>query len=83
MAQRVEIPENVGLVWLPASSPALHPVERLWEDLKTRIDVLDGRVRSSLARLQEHVADIVRHYTPETIASLTGYAYLVEAARAL
>jgi hypothetical protein len=83
VAQRVEIPENVVLVWLPAYSPELNPVERLWEDLKAHIDVLDGRGRSSLAMLQDHVADIVRRYTAATIASLTGYAYLVEATRAL
>jgi hypothetical protein len=83
VAQRVPIPENIVLVWLPAYSPELNPVERLWEDLKHRIDVLEGQVRSSLATLQEHVAGIIRRYTAETIASLTGYAYLVEAARAL
>jgi len=83
VAQRVQWPENVVLMWLPAYSPELNPVERLWEDLKSRIDVMDAQVRSSLARLQDHVADIVRRYTPETIASLTGYMYLVEATRAL
>jgi DDE superfamily endonuclease len=83
VAQRVPIPENVVLVWLPAYSPELKPVERLWEDLKRRIDVLDGQVRSSLVALQEHVAGLVQRYTAETIASLTGYAYLVEAAYAL
>jgi DDE superfamily endonuclease len=83
VAQRVQLPENVILLWLPASSPELNPVERLWEDLKSRIDVLDARVRSSLSALQEHVATIVRGYTAETIASLTGYAYLVKAAHAL
>lgn len=83
VAQRVQCPDNVILWWFPAYSPELNPVERLWEDLKARIDVLDRRIRSSLARLQDHVADIVRRYTDETIASLTGYAYLVEAVRAL
>ena len=82
-AQRVAVPENVSLMWLPAYSPELNPVERLWEDLKGRIDVLDTWVRSSLRALQEHVAGIVQRYTAETIASLTGYAYLGEAAYAL
>ncbi len=58
-------------------------MERLWEDVKSRIDVLDVRIRSSLTMLQEHVADIIRRYTTEAIASLTGYAYRVEAIRAL
>ena len=82
-AQRVPIPENVILVWLPAYSPELNPVERLWEDLKYRIDALDTQVRSSLTALQDHVADLIRRYTAETIASLTGYPDLVEVIRAL
>jgi hypothetical protein len=53
----------------------LHPVERLWEDLKARIDVMDARVRASLSALQEQVASMVQRSTAATIASLTGYAY--------
>jgi hypothetical protein len=83
VAQRVEVPENVLLVWVPASSPAWNPVARLWEDLKSRLDVLDTRVRSSLAVLREHGAGLVPRYTAETMASLTGYAYLVDAIHAL
>jgi hypothetical protein len=82
-AQRVTIPENVVFVWLPPYSPELHPVEGLWEDLKRRIDVLDTRVRSNLAALREHVAELIQRYAAETIASLTGDPYLVEAISAL
>ena len=83
VAQRVPMPENVVLVWLPAYSPKLNPVEHLWEELKRRIDVLDVQVQSSLSALQEHVVALIQRYTAETIASLTGYAYLVEATYAL
>jgi hypothetical protein len=83
VAQRVSVPDNVILVWLPAYSPELNPVERLWEDLKGRIDVVDTRLRRSLAALQEHVAGLVQRYSAAMIASLTGYAYLVEAIDAL
>jgi transposase len=71
------------LVSLPAYSPELNPVERLWEDLKYRIDVWDAQVRTSLDALREHVAGIVQRYTAEAIRSLTGYPYLVEVAHAL
>jgi len=83
VAQRVSVPDNVVLMWLPAYSPELNPVERLWEDLTARIDVLDAQVRSSLTALQEHVAGLVQRYTAATIASLRGYASLLEAVHAL
>ena len=83
VAQRVAVPDNVVLVWLPPYSPELNPVERLWEDLKYRIDSQNPAVRSNMQRLREHIASIICDYTTEAIASLTGYAYLVEAAYAL
>lgn len=83
IARGVVVPENVVLVPLPAYSPELNPVERLWQDLKRRIDGFDASVRRSLAGLQEHVAEIVRSYTAVQIASLTGYDYLLDAVNAL
>lgn len=83
VASTVEVPENVVLLPLPAYSPELNPVERLWQDIKRRIDVFDVAVRTSLAGLREHVAEIVRSYTASEIASLTGYDYLLDAVNAL
>jgi hypothetical protein len=83
VAQRVAVPDNVVLVWLPPYSPEWNPVERLWEDLKYRIDVQNPAVRVNLEVFRDHIAGLVRGYTAETLASLTSYSYLVEAAYAL
>jgi hypothetical protein len=83
VAQRVAVPDNVVLVWLPPYSPELNPVERLWEDLKYRIDVQNPAVRVNLEVFRDHIAGLVRGYTAETLASLTSYSYLVEAVYAL
>ena len=74
VAQRVSVPEHVVLGWLPAYSPALHPVERLCEDLNNRMDVVEARVRRSRTALQAHVAGLGQRDTAAPLASLTGYA---------
>jgi transposase len=61
-AKGVQVPDNVVLLPLPAYSPELNPVERLWEDLKQRLDVLDSQGRANLTALRDHVADIIRRY---------------------
>jgi len=33
-AQRLTLPENVRLVFLPPYCPELNPIERVWRDLK-------------------------------------------------
>lgn len=83
LARAVEVPENVALLFLPPYSPELNPVERLWQDIKRRIDVFDKAVRTSLEGLKAHVAEIVRSYTSAELASLTGYDYLLAALNAL
>jgi len=83
IASDLVVPENIALLYLPPYSPELNPLERLWQDLKARIDVFDARVRSSLAGLRDHVAEIICAYTSDKVASLTGYAYLIDAVNAM
>ena len=33
----LEIPENIVLLFLPAYSPELSPIERLWQDIKSKL----------------------------------------------
>ena len=82
-ARDLELPDNILWWGLPPYSPELNPVERLWQDLKRRIDVFDYQVRTSLQGLRDHVADIINRYTNEQLRSLTGYDYILQAVNAL
>lgn len=78
VAKALVIPANVVLISLPPYGPELNPVERLWQDLKRRLTGLAARVRSSLSAVRDAIEGFIRGYTPEQLASLTGYPYLCQ-----
>lgn len=79
-AQRLTLPANVRLVFLPPYCPELNPIERVWRDLK---DTLAWLQFASLEVQQDYVATLLKSYDSPTLQSLTSYAYLVEAINAL
>lgn len=79
-AKRLIIPENIGLLPLPAYCPELNPIERVWRDLK---DELAWEQFSDILVQQDRVADLVCAYDPASLQSLTAYPYFVEAVNAL
>ena len=79
-AQRLTLPENVRLVFLPPYCPELNPIERVWRDLK---DALAWLQFPTLEAQQDYVAALLRAYEAATLQALTGYTYLVEAIHAL
>jgi transposase len=82
-AHTLQLPDNVVLLFLPPYCPELNPIERLWEDLKSRISATDQTVRTELNALREHVAEIINRYTLEQLRSLTGYDYILDAIRGI
>ena len=75
-AERLEIPENIRLIFLPAYSPELNPIERFWQYIKQDIK---GEIFSDLARMKDYVADILKKCSEKTIASITGFPYILDA----
>lgn len=72
----LDCPENIIPIFQPPHSPELNPIERFWEFLKSR---LQWKNCKTLAQLRQKLAEILNTITPELIASLTSYNFILEA----
>jgi transposase len=79
-AQRLILPTNVRLVFLPPYCPELNPIERVWRDLK---DKVAWQQFVDLNAQQDYLSHLLWAYEAATLQSLTGYPYLAEAIHAL
>lgn len=75
-AQRLKMPDNIGLLFLPAYAPELNPIERFWRDLK---DWLSRHHPQSLDELSGLIISRLKEYTTTAIKSLTAFKYLISA----
>ena len=74
------VPENIILLFQPPYCPELNPIERLWEYLKADLKWASFK---TLAQLQTKVDQLLAELTPEVIASITGYSFILDALSAL
>lgn len=75
-AKRLRIPENIILLFQPPYSPELNPIERLWEHIKRD---LKWELFSNLKQLQDKVDELIDALTPQQVASITGYSFILDA----
>ena len=74
-AKKLQLPPNIVLLFQPAHSPELNPIERLWEHLKGQ---LRWQVFKDLQHLQERVSELLNNLDLDVITSLTGWAYILD-----
>lgn len=72
----LQVPESVILLFQPAHSPELNPIERLWKEIKKYLrwqsfDTLD-ELRTALAQILDKLTDSV-------VASVSGWDFILEA----
>jgi hypothetical protein len=70
------VPENVILLFQPPYCPELNPIERLWEHLKADLKWASFK---NLELLQAKVDQLLAELTPQVIASITGYPFILDA----
>ena len=68
--------KNIYLIFLPAYSPELNPVERFWQHVKKDIK---NRIFNGLQEMKDYVADFLKHCSSQTVASLTNFSYISDA----
>ena len=74
-AKKLQVPPNIVLLFQPAHSPELNPIERLWEHLKGQ---LRWQVFKDLKHLQERVSELLNNLELDVITSLTGWTYILD-----
>ena len=74
------VPENIILLFQPPYCPELNPIERLWQHLKAGLKWASFK---TLEQLQTKVDQLLTELTPEVIASVTGYTFILDAVSAL
>ena len=79
-AKKLEVPENVVLIFLPPYSPELNPIERFWQAMKDQVAWLTF---DTLDPLRERVKEILAGFSLPQLQSLTGYSYILQALQSL
>ena len=74
------VPENVILLFQPPYCPELNPIERLWEHIKKDLKWSSFK---NLEELQVKVEQLFADLTPEVIASITAFPFIINALSAL
>ena len=72
-AKKLNIPENIALVFLPPYSPELNPAEKMWVKYKRQFTNL---VFDSLEKLETFMCQLVVNTTTTEINSICRYSYI-------
>lgn len=80
--EKGELPDNVRLLALPAYSPELNPVEKLWDIVK---DGICNRIYKTLEELEAAITDVLKRYWRDAakVFSLVGRGWLLDQANAI
>lgn len=68
-AKRLEVPNNIILLFQPPHCPESNPIEQVWQYLKRK---LCWTLPKNLNQLRQLLKDKLEELTPEVIASITG-----------
>jgi transposase len=72
-AQRLIIPDNIALVFLPPYSPELNPAEKVWWTIKR---TLKNKFFANMKELTNEISVAAKLLSKQSVLQLTAYQYL-------
>ncbi len=72
-AKTLNIPDNIGLIFLPPYSPELNPAENIWALLKRKFT---NKFYKTLDEVSEFITEATNSLCPDKIKSTCGFAYI-------
>jgi transposase len=73
-SKELVIPPNFKIIFLPAYSPELNPIERLWLYIKQH--TIKNRIYHTLKSLEDVVCDFIRNLEQVQITSICKVHYM-------
>jgi len=72
-AKILQIPDNIGLIFLPPYSPELNPAENIWAILKRKFT---NKLYKTLDGVSEFITEATNSLCADKIKSTCGFAYI-------
>ena len=74
-ATQLNIPVNIGLLFIPPYCPELNPAEKMWRHIK---DSIATEIFKTLEDLSDRLCTTVQALSTDTIKSITSYQYYLD-----
>ena len=72
---KLHIPENIELFYIPPYTPEMNPIEQIWKEL--RITGFRNEVFASLEKVVDRLCDTICTLTSDTIKSITRHSWII------
>ena len=72
---KLHIPENIELFYIPPYTPEMNPIEQIWKEL--RITGFRNEVFASLEKVVDQLCDTICTLTSDTIKSITRRSWII------
>jgi transposase len=74
--EKLTVGENIVLIFLPANSPELNPIERFWKELKDWLSDYEPETMKEVSKL---ISQGLKSFSEKTLSSITSFEYLMTA----